>query len=660
MSAAKRYPGKLVSSVNISDLHTAGQSGPSSAFCAERNPSEAGQGTKGISVVVVTYNSAADIAACVYAVAASTVPAEIIVVDNASRDATVGVAEAALRALPNARLIPNQDNLGFAVAANIGLRAAQGDFILFLNPDCFVRPDTIERALRALVANPKAGMAGCLLLNADGSEQAGGRRYTPTPWRALMRVLKLDRVFRHPRFSSFLMHLEPLPQAAAAVEAIAGAFMLVRREALEQVGPLDEGYFLHCEDLDWCLRFRKVGWDVLFVPDAVASHGKGRSSAGRPIRVEYYKHQGMLRFYGKHFRHQYSGPLMWAVYVAVWARFGAKAAVMWTRSLVRGTGAGQPSGEVGAAVAAEAEARSASLADVAVFGAYSQIGYFLLPALARSGHRVLALSRGGPTGFGRDERGVTWSRYSASSLPAILSPETRLRSVVYLGPLSGLAELVPIFAAQGVRRVIGFGSTGRFYKDESGDPQEREVVASLIRGEEEIARRSAESGIQWTIFRPTLIYGCAMDRNIAFIANSIRRFRFFPLVGGGRGLRQPVHAGDLAQACILALENPATFGTAYNLSGGNRLSYRDMVSEVFRGLGRKPRLLDIPLPLFRLALGAVRLLPRFRHLSPEMATRMNLDICFDHAEARRDFGYDPRPFTVDGLAVGGGGREQAQ
>lgn len=640
--------------MNASDLRAAGQSSASAPPRAQRDPGHGGRGTKPVSVIVVTYNSAADIGACVESVAASSVPTEIIVVDNASRDATVRVAEAAMRGLPQARLIANRDNLGFAAAVNIGLRAAQGDFFLLLNPDSILRPDTIERALGALVADPKAGMAGCLLLNPDGTEQAGARRYTPTPWRSLMRVLRLDRVLHHPRFGSFLMHQEPLPDKPTAIEAIAGAFMLVRREALEQVGPMDEGYFLHCEDLDWCLRFRKGGWNVLFVPDAVTMHRKGRSSAATPVRVEYYKHKGMLRFYAKHFRHQYPGPLMWLVYVAVWARFGAKAVVAWVRPLLRSRG-GQDRDRAPADRAPAATARDSAGADVAVFGAHSQIGYFLLPALVGSGHRVLALSRGEPPGSWGEEPGVAWLRYSAEALPEVLAGAPQLRSVVHIGPLGTLAALVPALAARGVRRVIGFSSTGRFYKEESGDPREREVIASLVRGEEEIAAQCGRHGVEWTVFRPTLIYGCGMDKSITFIAGVIRRFGLFPLVGGGRGLRQPVHAADLARACLLAMENPATFGKAYNLSGGNTLSYRDMVSEVFRGLGRSPRLPDIPLPLFRLGLGMARLLPRFRHLSPEMASRMNVDMCFDHAEARRDFGYEPRPFTADDLALGDGG-----
>ena len=109
------------------------------------------------------------------------------------------------------------------------------------------------------------------------------------------------------------------------MEAISGAFMLVRRGALEAIGALDEGYFLHCEDLDWCMRFREAGQQVLFVPDVAVVHHKGACSKDRPLRVLWHMHRGMIRFYGKFFRDRYPLPMMWLVYAGVWLRFAGQA-----------------------------------------------------------------------------------------------------------------------------------------------------------------------------------------------------------------------------------------------------------------------------------------------------------------------------------------------
>lgn len=278
-----------------------------------------------VSVIVVTFQSRLEITKCLGHLRESTVPLDVIVIDNASTDGTQDQIERELHGFARTTFVRNATNVGFAVAVNQGIAGSTGECLLLLNPDCYVAPDAIALARQALLEDSRAGMSGCLLLNPDGTEQQGARRYIPTPWRALMRVLKVDRVFPHiRRFSGFVMVEEPLPDGTVAVEAISGAFMLVRREALADVGNLDEGYFMHCEDLDWCMRFKLKGWRVLFVPRARAVHDRGRSSAARPIRVEWHKHRGMVRFYRKFFRHRYPGILMLGIVVAVYARFVAK------------------------------------------------------------------------------------------------------------------------------------------------------------------------------------------------------------------------------------------------------------------------------------------------------------------------------------------------
>jgi nucleoside-diphosphate-sugar epimerase len=141
-----------------------------------------------------------------------------------------------------------------------------------------------------------------------------------------------------------------------------------------------------------------------------------------------------------------------------------------------------------------------------------------------------------------------------------------------------------------------------------------------------------------------LVYDCNQDKNITRIANFIRRFGFFPVLGEAGGLRQPVHADDLADACVLAISRTETFNRAYNLSGGETLSYRQMVAKIFHSLGKPARFLPVPEWVFNGAIRVGRLLPGRQGLNPEMAARMNTDLCFTHAEATEDFGFSPRLF----------------
>ena len=281
------------------------------------------------SVVTVNFNAGPLLTACARAVLSSSVPVEHIIVDNGSADDSLARLRAALPGDTRVVVLENGANLGFARATNRGIASARGDHVLLLNPDCIVEPGTLGRMGAAMEAHPEAGMAGCLVLNPDGTEQAGCRRAVPTPMKSLVRTFGLGRLFPD---ADFVLAGRPLPAGPVPVDAISGAFMFVRRDALERVGGLDEGYFLHCEDLDWCMRFREAGYQVLFVPGVAVVHHKGHSSRDRPVRVSWHMHRGMIRFYGKFFRDRYPLPMMWLVYAGVWLRFGAAA----LRALVTG------------------------------------------------------------------------------------------------------------------------------------------------------------------------------------------------------------------------------------------------------------------------------------------------------------------------------------
>jgi GT2 family glycosyltransferase len=277
-----------------------------------------------VSVIIVNYNAGAELGRCVQSVVATDDDIEIVVVDNASSDNSILALRAADTGRKGLNIIENNKNLGFAVACNQGSRIARGEFLLYLNPDCIVEPKTISTLLECLRNNSRAGMAGGLILNHDGSEQRGCRRSVPTPWRSLVNSFGLHHLARLNRklFSDFRLDRQPLPKTAVEVDAISGACMMVSREAFERVGPMDENYFLHCEDLDWCMRFRQQGWKIMFEPRARLFHSKGTCSASRPVFVEWSKHKGMVRFYRKFFAARCPRPLMWFVWLGIWLRFG--------------------------------------------------------------------------------------------------------------------------------------------------------------------------------------------------------------------------------------------------------------------------------------------------------------------------------------------------
>lgn len=274
-------------------------------------------------MVVVNFNSGSFLKDCIKSVLHQV--DEALVIDNASTDNSLEQLITFFKNEPQLIIVRNLVNKGFASACNQGVRQAKGDRILFLNPDCLLESNAVSEMLKVLDSDDTVGMVGGLLLNADGTEQGGGRRSVPTPWRSFVRAFGLHRFYkRWPKlFDDFDLRNLPLPSGPETVEAISGACMMVKREAIDDIGLWDEAYFLHCEDLDWCMRFRKNGRKVMFVPSARVFHAFRACSKSRPIFVEWHKHKGMIRFYGKFFHHQYPGILFWIVRAGVWLRFSA-------------------------------------------------------------------------------------------------------------------------------------------------------------------------------------------------------------------------------------------------------------------------------------------------------------------------------------------------
>jgi len=285
--------------------------------------------------------------------------------------------------------------------------------------------------------------------------------------------------------------------------------------------------------------------------------------------------------------------------------------------------------------------------NILVIGATSLVGKFLLSRLSQAGYATTALSRG-PVPYtieGADPK-IRWVQAD------ILANNDPLPGP---GPYDAIISLAPIWvtasfserASIPVRRLVALSSTSVHTKAASSSLSERELAARLHGGENSIMERCGQLGIKWTILRPTMIHGEGKDGNVASIVRFITRFGFFPVVGDGGGLRAPVHADEVAGAALGAMECDSAQDKAYDISGGQTITYRKMIERIFTALGKKPRIAPIPLWMARGGLRALSFLPPFAHLNPELANRMSMDMAFDHSAATGDFGYDPGPFTPD-------------
>jgi nucleoside-diphosphate-sugar epimerase len=220
-------------------------------------------------------------------------------------------------------------------------------------------------------------------------------------------------------------------------------------------------------------------------------------------------------------------------------------------------------------------------------------------------------------------------------------------AIMHLAPLPLIAKHLQHFPAMGVARLVAIGTTSRFTKIYSESSKDRNMVRDQVRAECDIAESCGKHGVAWTLLRPTLVYDGRRDRNVAAIAHFIERFGIFPVIGSAQGLRQPLHARDLAAACVAVLDNRRSWNKAYNLAGAECLSYRSMIERIFAALGKRPHFIRIPRWGFRTALRCAAWHPRYRHLTAAMADRMNQDMVFALDDAVRDFGFTPRRFQPD-------------
>lgn len=242
-----------------------------------------------VSVIIVSYNVRDHLRRCLESLFAlyEARMAEVFVIDNASTD---GSEQVVREQFPWVTLVPHAWNLGFASGVNQGLVRAQGAFILLLNPDTVLCPDTVERFVAFMRAHPDCGIVGGQLLNPDHSPQESFRTF-PTPVSSIAESLFLTRLWGRLR----------RPERPCAVDVVVGACLMARREMVQEIGFLDEQFFLYFEEIDWCRRARQQGWGVYTLPDAPVIHGLGRSTEARPDEAFVELSRSRALYMQKHF-----------------------------------------------------------------------------------------------------------------------------------------------------------------------------------------------------------------------------------------------------------------------------------------------------------------------------------------------------------------------
>lgn len=274
-----------------------------------------------LSIVIVNYNVEHFLEQCLHSVytALEGIDGEVWVVDNNSVDGSLAMLE---RKFPQVKVIANKENVGFARANNQAIRLSQAEYVLLLNPDTIVEPDTFSKCLNFMDNTPDAGGLGVKMLNGNGEFLPESKRGLPVPSVAFYKIFGLSKLFpKSKKFGAY--HLTYLsPDEIHSVDVLAGAFMLMRKSVLDQVGLLDEDYFMYGEDIDLSYRITQGGYKNYYFPETRIIHYKGESTKKSSVNYVYVFYNAMRIFANKHFSQKNAKLFNWLITIAIWFRAG--------------------------------------------------------------------------------------------------------------------------------------------------------------------------------------------------------------------------------------------------------------------------------------------------------------------------------------------------
>jgi GT2 family glycosyltransferase len=273
-----------------------------------------------LSVIILNYNTCELTLKALKSVYASNISYsyEVIVVDNHSSDNSATEIQ---EAYSNVLVIENVANVGFSKGNNIGIKAASGRYILLLNSDTELQEDSLEIMLHFMDDNQSVGAAGCKVILPDGSLDKACRRGFPTPSASFYYAFGISKLFpTKPRFNQYqLGYLDP--DKDYPVDCLVGAFMMVRKAVIDEIGLLDEDFFMYGEDIDWCYRIKQGGWRIYYYPHTHIVHHKGASSRRKPLKIIYEFHRAMYLFHRKHYQKKYNILVNGLVYLGILVKF---------------------------------------------------------------------------------------------------------------------------------------------------------------------------------------------------------------------------------------------------------------------------------------------------------------------------------------------------
>lgn len=272
-----------------------------------------------LSIIIVNWNAEQLLVNCLKSIYdnTSSVKYEIIIVDNNSKDNSCVRIKKEFSHKDNLLLIENQDNKGFAHANNQAIKIARGKAVLLLNPDTIINGDVIGKVYKCLADDDQLGVAGCKVLNPDGTLQLACRRMAPKPKDAFFKLFGVSKLFRNNKNLSRYNLTHVSEEEFLEVDSVSGCFLMMKKEVIDKIGLLDETYFMYGEEMDWCMRAKKAGYVVKYCPVGTIIHFKGESSKQLGVKATYEFYRAMLIFYNKYNKEDNIFIFNWLVYAGI-------------------------------------------------------------------------------------------------------------------------------------------------------------------------------------------------------------------------------------------------------------------------------------------------------------------------------------------------------
>jgi len=269
-----------------------------------------------LAIVIISFNVRKLLQECLESIYRQTrrTRFEIWVIDNNSRDDSVAMLK---QSFPDVHLIENKENLGFTRANNQAIAQCRSDLVLLLNPDTLIQDGALDKMVQFMDEHPEVGVSGCRVENPDGSLQLACRRSIPTPQVAFYRMTGLSRLFPNSKVMAKynLTYLDP--NQPHEVDAVSGAFLLIRKSVVDRIGMLDETFWIFGEDIDWCIRAQRAGWKVMYYPGARILHYKGIGCSTNSRKTNYEFYRAMYLFHKKHFAQDHSPITNFLIYAGI-------------------------------------------------------------------------------------------------------------------------------------------------------------------------------------------------------------------------------------------------------------------------------------------------------------------------------------------------------